>query len=365
MTRLLGSLSGLGGGGGVAPADLTGPAAPAPVSLASGTTALGSTSIGSWSASVTVTAAALGSDLSTPTVTVTGSGAGPYSVSIASGLSDGVTYRVVLTGTGADGQVAVAQLSVAVRNATSVTGTYGWQTFADYDLTTVDTGAGTTATSGTLALTTGGGTPFLTLSGIAGASTGSIVPTNGQGVVISTVSSRGFFVDLDWSALGLNIFRRIISVDIEIEPITITTSSQANLMTAESVANASQDSNFGGRITGQVGPAWVISARTYNAGVSNAATDATVSTTIPSRYSASTIRVPEGLEVCQSLGALPANPDAHTYTGRRRSQNTAWGTVGAPLLLGADPRPAVWLSCASGTSEIRVRRIRVMALGVV
>ncbi len=346
-----------------APADLTAPASPAPVSLAPGTTALGSTALGSWSAPVTVVATCAGSDGSTPAVAVTGSGAGPYSVSVASGLSDGVTYTITATGTGADGQVAPVALSVAVRSA--VMGTLGWVTLVDYDLTTVDTGPGTTATTGTLALTTGGGSPFVTLSGISGASTGSIVPVNGQGVVISTASSRGFLIDLDWAALGVNLFRRIVSVDIEIEPVTLTVSSQANLMTVESVSNASVDSNFGGRITGATGPSWTISARTYNAGVSNAATDATVPTTIPSRYSASSIRIPEGLEVCQSLAALPPNPDLHTYTGRRRSQNTAWGAVNAPLTLGADPRPAVFLSSGSGTSEIRVRRIRVMAQGVV
>lgn len=355
------TMFGMAGASG-ASADLTAPSTPAPVSLAAGSTSLGSTLVGSWSASVTVAAAAAGSDSSTPTVTVSGSGAGPYSVSIASGLSDGVTYAVTLTGTGTDGQVADVVLAVAVLPAT--TGTLGWTTIADYDLTTIDTGAGTTATSGSLALTVGG-SPFLTLSGITGSGVGSITPTNGQGVVISAAGTRAFLLDLDWTALGIDLFRRLVAVGIEIEPITITASSQANLMLVESVSGASSDSNVGGRISGQAGPAWVISARTFNAGVSNAGTDATISTTIPSRYSASMLRIPEGLEVCQSVAALPANPDLHTYVGRRRSQNTSWGAVNAPLLLGADPRPAVSLVCASGTSEVRVRRIRVMAQGVV
>ena len=348
--------------GGSTPADLTPPATPAPVSLASGSTSLGSTLVGSWSASVTVVATVTASSGGAVTATVTGSGAGPYSVSIASGLADSRTYAVRLRGTAADGQVADVVLAVAVRPAT--TGTLGWTTLADYDLTTVDTAAGTTATSGSLALTVGG-SAFLTLSGITGSGVGSITPTNGQGVVISAQGTRAFLLDLDWAALGLDLFRRLIAVGIEIEPITITLSSQANLMLVESVSGASSDSNVGGRISGQAGPSWIISARTFNAGVSNAATDATISTTIPSRYSASMLRIPEGLEVCQSVAALPANPDLHTYTGRRRSQNTSWGAVNAPLLLGADPRPAVSLVCASGTSEVRVRRIRVMAQGVV
>ena len=361
MSRRLGSLSGLGSGGGAAAPDLTPPATPAPVSLASGSTSLGSTLVGSWSAAVTVAATVTASAGGAVTATVTGSGAGPYSVSIASGLADSRTYAVRLRGTGTDGQVADVVLAVAVRPAL---GTIGWTTVADYDLTTIDTGAGTTATSGSLALTVGGAA-FLTLSGITGSGVGSITPTNGQGVVISAAGTRAFLLDLDWSALGLDLFRRLIAVGIEIEPITITTSSQANLMLVESVSGASSDSNVGGRISGQSGPSWIISARTFNAGVANAGTDATISTTIPSRYSASMLRIPEGLEVCQSVAGLPANPDLHTYTGRRRSQNTSWGAVNAALLLGADPRPAVSLVCASGTSEVRVRRIRVMAQGVV
>lgn len=356
------TMVGMAGARGGSVADLTPPSTPAPVSLAAGSTSLGSTLVGSWSAAVTVTATVSASAGGAVTATVTGSGAGPYSVSIASGLADSRTYAVRLRGTGADGQVADVVLAVAVRPAT--TGTLGWATLADYDLTTVDTAAGTTATSGSLALTVGGAA-FLTLSGITGTGVGSIVPTNGQGVVISAQGTRAFLLDLDWAALGVNLFRRIVSVDIEIEPVTLTVSSQANLMLVESVSGASSDSNVGGRITGATGPNWTISARTYNAGVSNAATDATVPTTIPSRYSASMLRIPEGLEVCQSLAGLPANPDLHTYTGRRRSQNTAWGTVNAPLILGADPRPAVSLVCATGTSEVRVRRIRVMAQGVV
>lgn len=94
--------------------DLTAPASPSPSNLPAGSTALGSTPIGSWSASVTVSALVLASAGPAPTATITGSGAGPYSVSIASGLSNATSYLVILTGTGADGQVASTSLLVAV-----------------------------------------------------------------------------------------------------------------------------------------------------------------------------------------------------------------------------------------------------------
>ena len=101
--------------------DLIAPATPSPVSLVAGSTALGSTLIGSWSASVTVAALVIPRSGPAPTATVTGSGAGPYSVSIASGLSDGGSYLVILTGTAADGQVASTSLLVAVATPADLT----------------------------------------------------------------------------------------------------------------------------------------------------------------------------------------------------------------------------------------------------
>ncbi len=350
-------------GGGSTPADLTPPSTPAPVSLAAGSTSLGSTLIGSWSAAVTVTASVEASAGSPPTATVSGSGAGPYSVSIASGLADARTYAVRLRGTGTDGQVADVVLAVAVRPAT--TGTLGWTTLADYNFTTVDTGAGTTTASGSLALTVGGAA-FLTLEGISGSGVGSIVPTNGQGVVISAAGTRAFLVNVNWSALGIsNINRRIFAVEWEYEPITITLSSQANAMAVSSVSGASSDSNFGARMVASSGPNWAISARSYNTAVANATSEITTPTTIPSRHSCSLIRIPEGIEVSQSLAALPADPDAHTYVGRRRSLTDSWSTLGGALILGTALKPAFSLVCASGTSEVRVRRLRIMAQGVV
>ncbi|RPJ54994.1 MAG: hypothetical protein EHM24_31120, partial [Acidobacteria bacterium] len=170
MLAMAGGASGGGGGGGP---DLTPPSTPTPQVLASGTTELGSTSIGSWSDSVTVVATVTPSAGGAVTATVTGSGAGPYSVSIASGLSDGRSYAVRLRGTGADGQVADVVLSVAVRPAL---GSLDWKVVADYDLTTVDTASATTGTTGSINLTVGGAA-FLTLTGIDGTGTGSITPT--------------------------------------------------------------------------------------------------------------------------------------------------------------------------------------------
>jgi len=143
-----------------------------------------------------VAATAAGSDGSTPAVTLTGSGAGPYSVAVAGGLADGVTYTVTAAGTGTDGQVSRTALAVAVRNPATVLGTLQWQVLTDWDFTTVDTAAAFT-TSGALALTTGGGSPFLTITTYtpSGSGTGSITPTNGVGLVVATTSTfqRAFY----------------------------------------------------------------------------------------------------------------------------------------------------------------------------
>ena len=197
MTSLY-SMAGTSGGGGGSGPDLTAPIPPVPVSLASGTTALGSTSIGSWSASVTVTATVTASSGSPPTATVTGSGAGPYSVSIASGLADGVTYAVTLTGTGADGQVARVGLSVAVRPAL---GTVGWAKAVTYDFTGCTTSS--RVTSGTV--TSGGGLPNWTLASDSGTGFG-VTPTAGTGLVLdNTGISRGFVhFTPDYASLGLD-----------------------------------------------------------------------------------------------------------------------------------------------------------------
>jgi hypothetical protein len=185
------------------PADLTAPLPPSPVSLVAGSTSLGSTAIGSWSAAVTVTANVSGSDGSSPVATVTGSGAGPYSVSIASGLTDGVTYSVTLSGTGADGQVARVGLSVAVQTPATVVGTIQWQIAADYDYSAVATSASVSAPgtvpSGNPAL------PDLTLAQDLGG-TYSVTPTNGVGMVLSNTGAGRPYVSFipNWAGIGID-----------------------------------------------------------------------------------------------------------------------------------------------------------------
>ena len=191
-----------GGRRGGSETDLTPPATPAPVSLASGSTSLGSTLVGSWSAAVTVTATVEVSAGGAVTATVTGSGAGPYSVSIASGLADSRTYAVRLRGTGADGQVADVVLAVAVQTPASVTGSIGWVIAGTYDFRNATTSGPYTSPQ---TITTGGGLPNMTL-GQDNAGTYSATPTNGTGILLSNTGAARPWIAFtpDWAALGID-----------------------------------------------------------------------------------------------------------------------------------------------------------------
>jgi hypothetical protein len=345
-----------------AAADLTPPATPTPQVLASGTTSLGSTSIGSWSSSVTVTATVSASAGSPPTATVSGSGAGPYSVSIASGLASGRSYAVRLRGTAADGQVADVVLAIAVG---ANTGAVDWKVVADYDLTTVDTASATTGTTGSIALTVGGAA-FLTLTGIDGIGTGSITPTNGSGLVfaVTTTGQRSILLDPDWTALGVsNHFRRIYAVEAQGTIGGLATNAACHFMMTSTASGSTTNSNVGSRLTYN-GTVYSINARTYHSASTNHTSDTTTGT-LPTAWSASVLRCPEGVEVCHGLTALPGNPDLHSYVGRRRSQDLAFvNNLG--LRLGTDPKLAIELFGSTGAnSTLTVSRLRISVLEVV
>jgi hypothetical protein len=345
-----------------AAADLTPPATPTPQVLASTDTSLGSTSVGSWSSSVTVAATVSASAGSPPTATVSGSGAGPYSVSIASGLASGRSYAVRLRGTASDGQVADVVLAIAVG---ANTGAIDWKVVADYDLTTVDTASATTGTTGSIALTVGGAA-FLTLTGIDGTGTGSITPTNGQGLVFSvnTTGQRSILFDPDWAALGVsNVFRRIFAVEAEGSIGGLATNAACHFMMTSTASASTTNSNVGSRLTYN-GTVYSINARTYHSASTNHTSDTTTAT-LPTAWSASVLRCPEGVEVCHGLTALPGNPDLHGFVGRRRSQDLAFvNNLG--LRLGTDPKLAIELFGSSGAnSSLTVSRLRISVLEVV
>lgn len=343
--------TGASGGPSSGGADLTAPATPAAVNLASSATSLGSTLIGSWSASVTVTASVAGSDGSTPTATVTGSGAGPYSVSIASGLAAGVAYAVRLRGTGTDGQIADVTLLVRVGAAMA------WQQVLAYDFTTVDTMSAVTATGGTIALTVGGN-PLVTLQAITGSGTGSLTPTNGQGIIFSASGGgiRNSNIDVDWAGLGIDPYLDTVAIQAEFSFTSIVSGGVILPMMHSSGSSLSANFNFGMR--------WALNSTTYSIAPRFYNTTATIDTALSSgttpfsgTYSASMELGPGGQTVRGHVGSLVLPPAMSL--GPRRYVNTAnWGS--ALMFPAGPPRPAFGVQDAVAAW----RRIRVLRWGV-
>jgi len=178
---------------------LVAPPTPTPVILGVGSTSLPSTLIGSWGASVTVTTVVQASDGSLPVATVTGSGAGPYSVSVASDLSGGVTYAIILTGTDSGAQQASVTLVFTVREQT------GWVLAQTYNFVDVDTGSVSTTSTGMVSYPlTKGGVPFLNLV-LAQSPSGTITiqAVNGSGITYDG-SGRSVTFPVNLASLGIN-----------------------------------------------------------------------------------------------------------------------------------------------------------------
>ena len=245
-------------------------------------------------------------------------------------------------------------------------GTIGWKVVADYDLTTVDTAAATTGTTGSINLTVGGA-PFISLTGIDGIGTGSLTPTNGQGLVFSVNSTgqRSILFDPDWTALGVSdVFRRIFAVEAQVAIGNLSNGAAGYIMMASAGSSSSTNSNISSRCTFN-GTVYSINARTYHSGAVNDTADTTAASP-PAAWSASVLRCPEGIEICHGLTTLPANPDLQTFVGRRRSQDFPTFVKGGSLRLGSDPKLSFDLfGTSAGNSSMTVRRLRISVMEVV
>jgi hypothetical protein len=245
------------------------------------------------------------------------------------------------------------------------TGTIGWKVVANYDLTTIDTAAATTGTTGSINLTVGGAA-FLTLTGIDGSGTGSITPTNGSGLVfaVTTTGQRSILLDPDWTALGVSdVFRRIFAVEAQGSIGGLATNAACHFMMTSTASASTTNSNVGSRFTYN-GTVYSINARTYHSASTNDTND-TTSASLPAAWSASIMRCPEGVEVCHGMTVLPTDPDLHTYVGRRRSQDFSF-VKNSNLRLGGDPKLAIELFGSTGAnSSLTVSRLRISVMEVV
>lgn len=337
---------------------LTPAAAPADQSLTAGTTSSssitwGTPTGGSGSVSLAVTL-----DLVRGGGTAALSGSG--SSRTVTGLADGdvVLARGVWTDS-VTGETVEQAVAVAVAAAAS--GSLGWVTLADYDLTTVDTAAGITTTTGDIALTVSSAA-FVSLVDRTGSGTGTITPTNGTGVVVETVGagSRSMAITHDWAGDGVDASET--PVVIEAEYTLTTTSTGTNVIVGAASAGSSAltgNVNFCLRAE-DAGVNVEIAPRVYKSSATNDAVG--LASAAITTLSVSVMRLPEGLEIGYSLGALPSDPRAHTY---RRTWSWSQGFAAAPsdFSLTDTPRAIFHVFNAAGTATWT--RARFRALGVV
>lgn len=340
-------------GGGSEYDPLVPPSAPAAQALASGSTSSAAISWGSptGGSGSTTTADVLTQDV--------GTGAS-LSAGAVIGLEDGDVCRVRRTWTDSvTGQTVSATTTVSV--AAAAGGSLGWTTLANYDLTGVDTALATTTTTGDIALTVGGA-PFVSLVDRTGSGSGSITPTNGTGVIVETVGagSRSMAITHDWAGDGVDASETPVVIEAEYTIISSTTGTNIIVGAASTGSSALSGNNNLGLRAEDVGVNIELAPRIYKSSATNDAVG--LASAAITTLSVSIMRLPEGLEIGYSLGALPSDPRAHTY---RRTWSWSQGFAAAPsgFSLTDTPRAIFHVFNAAGTATWT--RARFRALGVV
>lgn len=340
-------------GGGAEYDPLVPPSAPAAQALASGST---SSSAISWGSPTGGSGSTTTADVLTQDV---GSGAS-LSAGAVVGLEDGDVCRVRRTWTDTvTGQTVSAVTTVSVAAAAS--GSLGWVTLADYDLTTVDTAAGITTTTGDIALTVGSAA-LVSLVDRTGSGSGTITPTNGTGVIVETVGagSRSMAITHDWAGDGVD--PTLTPVAVESTYVITSTGTGSNVIAgAASTGSSALTGNVNVALRAEdAGTNIELAPRVYTGSATNDAVGlASASITT---VSVSVMRLPEGIEIGYSLGALPSDPRAHTY---RRTWAKSQGFAAAPsdFALTDELRAIFHAFNAAGTYAWT--RARFRSLGVV
>ena len=356
MPLTLGPVPG-GAGGGVTYPALVPPSPPAAQALASGST---SSSAISWGSPTGGSGSTTTADVLTQDV---GSGAS-LSAGAVVGLEDGDVCRVRRTWTDTvTGQTVSATTTVSVA-AAGGSGSLGWVTLADYDLTTVDTAAAVTTTTGDIALTVGTA-PFVSLvdrTGSNGTGGGSITPTNGVGVVVATTgtASRSMAITHDWA--GDSVDPTLSPVAIEAEYTISVTSTGTNVIVGAASAGSSAltgNTNMCLRAE-DAGVNIELAPRVYTGSAVNDSVG--LASAAITTLSVSVLRLPEGIEIGYSLGALPADPRTHTYR-RTWAKSQGFGAAPSDFALTDTVRAIFHVFNAAGTAVWTRARFRY--LGVV
>jgi hypothetical protein len=337
---------------------LTPAAAPADQRLTAGTTSSstitwGTPTGGSGSVSLAVT---LDTVHASGTPALSGSG----SSRTVTGLSDGDVVLARGVWTDATTGETVEQ-AVAVSVAPAASGSLGWVTLSDYDLTSVDTASGVTTTTGDIALTVGSAA-FVSLVDRTGSGTGTITPTNGTGVVVDTVGagSRSMAITHDWAGDGID--PTLTPVVVEAEYDITTTGTGSNLiagMASQGSSALTGNVNFCLRMD-DAGANIELAPRVYKSAATNDSVG--VASASITTVSVSVMMLPQGFEIGYSLGALPADPRNHTY---RRAYAWSQAFTSAPSDFSMTDAPRLIFHAFNSAGTYAWTRARFRALGVV
>jgi hypothetical protein len=180
-----------------------------------------------------------------------------------------------------------------------------------------------------------------------------VVETTGAG-------SRSMAITHDWAGDGVDPTLTPVAVEVEYSISTTTTGTNV-IVGAASTGSSALTGNVNMCLRAEDAGANIeLAPRVYTGSAVNDSVGlASASITT---LSVSVLRMPEGLEIGYSLGALPADPRTHTY---RRTWAKSQGFASAPsdFALTDDPRAIFHVFNSAGTAVWT--RVRFRVLGVV
>lgn len=231
-------------------------------------------------------------------------------------------------------------------------GSLQWQVLADWDFTLVDTAAAFT-TSGALALTTGGGTPFLTITTYtpSGTGTGSITPTNGVGLEVATTSTfqRAFYFQP--SMTGITQGRQRWAVEWLHTLSSIATGGLV-LPSVGSSISINSGKQFGQGAVRDGATAYNMRVRNRDGAATISGGNAVSSTTLFAAYRAVQIMSPGGAQAFMHNSSTPASPESAGVEQFSALENNA-GTT--PIL----QNPYIHVSYGVAAVTATLTRIRL------
>lgn len=234
----------------------------------------------------------------------------------------------------------------------SGTGSLQWQVLTDWDFTTVDTAAAHTSNS-PLALTTGGGGPFLTINPYApsGSGTGSITPTNGVGLVVATTSTfqRAFYFQP--SMTGITQGRQRFAFEF-IHTLSSIAASGLVLVSLGTTASINNGKHYGQACVRDSTSVFNMRTRNRDGATTISGSNVVTSATLFAAYRAVQILSPGGGQAFLGDSGTPTGPES---SGVEQYSAVEVSPASSPSLL----NPYVHVSYGVAATTVTLTRIRL------